>query len=150
MNPHMTSLRLLDELKNRRYYISTKENSKFETTLLDLDLTYDSKTKELLFSIDSKNIVFEKIDTQTMAKFKIDLIIYKSKTDFSKKTEIITTNVDENKLLEKDSTIELRLPIDLPPGNVKIDAIVTDLFGDAVRRKLTSIKVKNITTKNNK
>lgn len=149
MDTQITSLRLLDELENRKYYISTRDDSKFETTLLDLDLTYDSKTKELLFSIDTKNILFEKKDSQTMAKFKIDLIIYKSKTDFSKKTEVKTTNVDESKLLKKGSTIELRLPIDLPPGNVKIDAIVTDLFGNAVRRKLKSIKVKNKKIKNN-
>lgn len=149
MDTQITSLRLLDELENRKYYISTKDDSKFETALLDLDLTYDSKTKELLFSIDTKNILFEKKDSQTMAKFKIDLIIYKSKTDFSKKTEVKTTDVDESKLLKKGSTIELRLPIDLPPGNVKIDAIVTDLFGNAVRRKLKSIKVKNKKIKNN-
>ena len=151
MNARLTSLRLLDELENRKYYISTKDDSKFETTLLDFDLTYDSKTRALLFSIDSKNILFEKIDSQTMAKFKIDLIIYKSKIDFSKKTEIKTIHVDKNKLLKKDAAIELHLPIDLPPGNVKIDAIVTDLFGSAVRRKFISMKVKNIniTTKNN-
>jgi GWxTD domain-containing protein len=142
MDTRITSLRLLNELENRKYYISTKEDSTFETTLLNFDLTYDSKTKELLFSIDSKNILFEKTDSQTMAKFKIDLIIYKNEIDFSKKTEVITTNVDENKLLKEDSTIELRLPIDLPPGNVKIDAIVTDLFGNAVRREFKSIKVK--------
>jgi len=142
MDTRLTSLRLLDELENRKYYISLKVDSKFETTLLDFDLKYDSKAKELLFFIDSKNILFEKIDSQTMAKFKIDLMIYKNEIDFSKKTEVMTTTVDENKLLNEDPKIELRLPIDLPPGNVKIDAIVTDLFGNAVRREFKSIKVK--------
>ena len=61
--------------------------------------------------------------------------------DIPLKGYLLSRNYEE-KLLKKNSTIELRLPIDLPKGKVKIDAIVTDLLGEAVKRKFITIKVK--------
>jgi hypothetical protein len=141
-----TSLKLLDELENRKYYIRTDEDSKFETDILEFDLTYNSQNNELLFKLEPDKISFEETDSGMTAKFKIDLMIYSGKNDFSKLREIKSVtidNVNKESFLKEQSKLEVKIPITLPPGKVKIDAIVTDLYGDATQRKFIEINKKN-------
>lgn len=140
------SLALLDVLDNKKYFIVNKEgNINLET--LDIDLSFDSKTQELLVEVSTKNLNYEKVSedsSEMMAKIKVDLVVYQLNKvdDFSKYSEVKSVKIPEEKLLEKNATIFLKIPIELPKGKIKIDAIITDALGDAVYRKFISLNVK--------
>ena len=143
MDLRNVSLKLLDELKKRKYHIAN-EDGKFETDVLDFDLSYDSKTNEILIEVKVENLSFEEAadagnDLMT-AKIKFDFIVYDQNDDFSKHTEVKTVKVQKDVLLGKKSTVTVRMPFALPRGKVKIDAIVSDFLGDAVHRKWVKIK----------
>lgn len=142
MDPNRTSLKLLDELENRKYYIVGKDNPKFEMDVLKFDLAYDSLEKKLLFKVNPQKIHFEKSGSQMMAKFNIELMIYSGENNFSRHSEIKTVYIEQDSLLEKNSKVEFKIPFTLPRGKVKIDTIVTDLLGTAAQRKLFNFKVK--------
>ena len=44
--------------------------------------------------------------------------------------------------MEKNATISLKIPLELPEGKIKIDAIISDALGDAVYRRFISLNVK--------
>jgi len=142
LDPNRTSMRLLDELENRKYYIVSKKNSIFIFNLLEFNLKYDSEINELQYELSSKNVTFEELGSQVMAKFKISIMLYFGKDDFSKYTEVKTVYLDKETLLGKKSKIEISIPITLPQGNITVDSIIIDLLGDASRRKFVNLEVK--------
>ena len=140
------SLALLDVLDNKKYFIVNKEG-KINLENLDIDLSYDNETRELLVVASTKNLNYEDVSessSEMMAKIKVDLVIYQSNKldDFSKYSEVKSVKVPKEKLLEKKATISVRIPLELPKGKIKIDAIITDALGDAVYRKFISLKIK--------
>jgi GWxTD domain-containing protein len=140
------SLTLLDVLDNKKYFIVDKEGKiKWET--LDIDINYDSKTRGFLVKISTKNLDYEKVSensAEMMAKIKVDLVVYRSDKpdDFSRYSEVKSVKVPKEKLLEKNAFISLAVPLELPTGKIKIDAIISDALGDAVYRKFISLNVK--------
>jgi GWxTD domain-containing protein len=140
------SLALLDVLDNKKYFIVNKEGN-INLENLDIDLSYDSKTRELQVEVSTKNLNYEELSegsSEMMAKIKVDLVVYQSNKldDFSKYSEVKSVKVPKEKLLEKKATISVRIPLELPKGKIKIDAIITDALGDAVFRKFISVNVK--------
>lgn len=138
-----TSMRLLDELDNRKYYIVNKDDGSFSVDLLDVDLAFDGKNGELVFKVAPTHVNFEKDGGEVTAKFKVALMIYGRDNAFSRHTEIKTVTMDEAALLnQKKIKLEFRVSPPLPKGKVKIDAIVTDYLGDATRRKFIGVNIK--------
>ncbi|UCH94241.1 MAG: GWxTD domain-containing protein, partial [Candidatus Aminicenantes bacterium] len=140
------SLGLLDVLDNKKYFIVNKEG-KISWKPLDFDLSYDSETREILFEVSGKNLNYEKApgDSDHMtAQIKVDLVVYPADKadDFFKHSQVKTVKVQEEKLLEKDAAISFRIPLELPGGQVKIDAIVADFLGEVVHRRLIKLNVK--------
>jgi GWxTD domain-containing protein len=146
MDLRTVSLALLDVLDNKKYFIVNKEGN-INLEALDIDLNYDNKTREFLVEVGTKNLNYEDVpesSSEMMAKIKVDLVVYPSKKldDFSKYSEVKSVKVPKEKLLEKKATISIRIPLELPKGKIKIDAIITDALGDAVFRKFISLNVK--------
>ena len=140
------SLALLNVLDNKKYFIVNKEGN-INLENLDIDLSFDNKTQELLVVAHTKNFNYEEVpgsSSEMMAKIKVDLVVYQSNKpdDFSKYSEIKSIKVPKEKLLEKKATISFKIPLELPEGKIKIDAIITDALGDAVFRKFISLNVK--------
>lgn len=140
------SLALLDVLDNNKYFIVNKEG-KINLEPLDIDLNYDSKTREFLVEVGTKNLNYEKVPESSgemMAKIKVNLVVYQSNKvdDFSKYSEVKSVKVPKEKLLGKNATISLKIPLELPEGKIKIDAIISDALGDAVYRRFISLNVK--------
>ena len=138
------SLRLLSELERRKYYIVNEDNEKFAADVLDFDLTYDSGAHEVRIDVDTENLNYEKApdsDGERMtAKIKVELIVYDNKNEFFKHSEVKTVTVPKADLLNKRSKVTVKIALKLPPGKVKIDALITDLFGDSINRKFVKIK----------
>jgi len=140
------SLGLLDVLDNKKYFIVDKEGKiKWET--LDIDINYDSKTRGFLVEISTKNLNYEKVSessAEMLAKIKVDLVVYRSDKadDFYRYSEVKSVKVRKEKLLEKNAFISLAVPLELPTGKIKIDAIISDALGDAVYRKFISLNIK--------
>jgi GWxTD domain-containing protein len=146
MDLRTVSLALLNVLDNKKYFIVNKEGN-INLEALDIDLNYDSKTQEFLVEVGTKNLNYEEVpdsSSEMMAKIKVDLVVYQSKKpdDFSKYSEVKSVKVPKEKLLEKKATISIRIPLELPKGKIKIDAIITDALGDAVFRKFISLNIK--------
>jgi GWxTD domain-containing protein len=140
------SLSILDVLDNKNHYIVDKAG-KIKMETLDVDLNYDSKSRELLVKIASKNLNYEKAseDSDEMkAQIKVDLVVYpiNKADDLSKYSEIKNIKVAKEKLLEKNAAITLGIPLKLPKGKIKIDVLITDVLGGAAFRKYISVKVK--------
>jgi len=140
------SLALLDVLDNRKYFIVNKEG-KINLEPLNIELDYDSKTRELQVELRTKNLHYEEVpgnSAEMIAKIKVDLVVYlpNKADDFSKYSRVMSVKVPKEKLLEKNATISLAVPLELPTGKIKIDAIISDALGDAVFRKFISINVK--------
>lgn len=140
------SLALLNVLENKQYFIVNKEG-KINLENLDIDLSFDNKTRELLVVASTKNLNYEEVpgsSSEMMAKIKVDLVVYQSNKleDFSKYSEIKSIKVPREKLLGKKATISIRIPLEFPEGKIKIDAIITDVLGNAVFRKFISLNVK--------
>ena len=140
------SLALLEVLDNKRYFIVNKEG-KINLEPLNIDLSYDNKTREFLVEVRTKNLNYEEVpgnSAEMMAKIKVDLVVYQPNKadDFSKYSQVKSVKVPKEKLLEKNATISLAVPLELPPGKIKIDAIISDALGDAVFRKFISLNVK--------
>ena len=145
MDLNTVSLALLDVLDSNKYFIVNKEG-KLNWEILDFNFSYDNNAKEIRLEVDAKTLNFEKDpegSDDMIAKIKIDLVVYPpGKTDnFMKYSQVKTAKVQKEKLLEKKATISVSFPLELPQGKVEIDAIVADLFGDAVYRKF--IKLNN-------
>jgi len=140
------SLALLEVLDSKKYFIVNKEG-KINLEPLDIDLNYDSKTREFQVEMRTKNLNYEEVpgsSTEMMAKIKVDLVVYQSDKgdDFSKYSQVKGVKVSKEKLLEKNATISLAVPLELPAGKIKIDAVISDALGDAVYRKFISLNVK--------
>lgn len=143
MDLRNVSLKLLDELEKRKYYIINKdEKENFITALLDFDIKYDKEQKNLVIVLDAKNISYEKEQDSNLmiAKIKVSFIIYAANNKFSEHNDIKTLKLTEDELLANKSKLTLLIPVELPKGKVKIDAIITDFLGDAVQRKFINIK----------
>lgn len=146
MDLRTVSLAILDVLDNKKYFIVNKEgNINLET--LDVDLSCDSKTRELLVEVGTKNLNYEKVSESSgemMAKIKVDLVVYQSNKvdEFSKYSEVKSIKVPKEKLLKKKAAISVKIPLELPEGKIKIDAIISDALGDAVYRKFISLNIK--------
>lgn len=146
MDLSRVSLALLDVLEKKKYFIVNKEGQvKWES--LDIDLSYDSKTQEFLVEVSTKNLNYEEVSAgsgEMTAKIKVTLLVYQSNKfdDFTKYSEVKSVKVPKDKLLEKNATISFKIPLELPKGKVKIDAIISDALGDAVYRKFISLNVK--------
>ncbi len=140
------SLALLEVLDSKKYFIVNKEG-KINLEPLAIDLNYDSKTREFQVEMRTKNLNYEEVpgsNTEMMAKIKVDLVVYQSDKDdnFSKYSQVKGVKVPKEKLLEKNATISLAVPLELPAGKIKIDAVISDALGDAVYRKFISLNIK--------
>ncbi|MCP5107446.1 MAG: GWxTD domain-containing protein [bacterium] len=144
MDLRVTSLRLLDELERRKHYIANKEDGEFAVKLLKFEMVYRKDAKDVVFNVAPRNVNFENAGkdrpSKVMTKFKIDLMVYYGKNQFTKHSQLKTVYLDEKDLLKKGAKIEIKFPLTLPEGKVKIDAIVSDFLGDATRRKLITVK----------
>lgn len=149
-----TDLRLLDEAEKMKYKHIKDRDMMFKQNNLEFQLTYDRKKESFHVSIQPGNVLFdENQDTGEMeAKFKIDLIIYAGAEDFFKHTEVKSINLKKEQLLEqtdKTSPIQLDIPLKLAKGKaaqvskVTVDAFISDLLGDAAKRRLFNFAIKN-------
>lgn len=139
------SLALLDVLDNKKHFI-VDEEGKIRQKKLNITLKYDSSTEEILIRVGPKNLNFERNpedNTEMMAKLKVDLVMYPldNTDDFSKFSEIKSVMIAEEKLLTKDAVIRLNIPLRLPKGKTKIDAIISDALGEALFRKFITLKI---------
>jgi GWxTD domain-containing protein len=145
MDFRVTSLRLLDELERRKYYIFSQDEEKeeFITDVLDFNLAYNKKDKEMRIRLNTKHLYYQedKDSGLMIAKIKVNLVIYDKANNFTKYSDIKTIRRKPEELLEKKARLIVTFPLDLPPGKVRIDAIISDFLGDAVQRKF--VKVKN-------
>jgi GWxTD domain-containing protein len=144
MDLSMVSLKLLDELERRKYYITNKEEKEnFETAILDFKLSYDKSNQKFLIRVGTRNLSYEKDNESDLmiAKIKVNLVVYEKNNKFFSHTEVKTAKLTKEDLLKKKATVNLEIPLELPKGKLKIDAIIADFLGDAVRRKF--VKVKN-------
>lgn len=146
MDLNTVSLALLEVLDNKKYFIVNKEG-KINMKPLNIDLSYDNKTREFLVEVSTKNLNYEEVpgsSTEMMAKIKVHLVVYQSDNadDFSKYSRVMSVKVPKKELLKKNATIPLVVPVKLPTGKIKIDAIISDALGDAVFRKFISLNVK--------
>jgi GWxTD domain-containing protein len=146
MDMTTVSLALLEVLDNKRYFIVNKEG-KINLEPLNIDLSYDNKTREFLVEVSTKNLNYEEVpgnSAEMMAKIKVDLVVYQPNKagDFSKYSQVKSVKVPKEKLLEKNATISLAVPLELPTGKINIDAVISDALGDAVYRKFISLNVK--------
>lgn len=146
MDLRNVSLSILDVLDNKKYFIVNKEGN-VNMDPLHIDLGYDNKTREFLVEVSTKNLNYEEISgssDEMMAKIKVNLVVYQSNKadDFSKYSEVKSVKIPKKKLLEKNAAISLKIPLELPEGKIKIDAIISDALGDAVYRKFISLKIK--------
>jgi len=147
MDLRNTSLRLLDEMEMRKYYIVNKEEKdEFFTEIMDFRLKYDKPSQEIVIDVDTRHLSYEK-DTESgensdmmVAKVKVNLVIYEKNTRFSRFTKVITRKFKQEELLGNKKKMTLRIPLKLPKGKLKIDAIISDFLGDAVQRKFVKIK----------
>ncbi len=139
MNLKQTSLALLNELENRKYYI-TQNSANFTTSTLKFNLQYSIKNNELICDIDSDKVTFKQIGLKMMSKFKINIMLYINKKHLLKKTYIKTLYSDKHQILKKNSKIQIRLPIKFQSGQTIIDTIITDLLGDSIGREMIKIK----------
>jgi GWxTD domain-containing protein len=137
-----TSMRLLDELDNRKHYIADTEAGKFSVDILKFNVSYDPKEGKLIFEISTKNVFFDKDGSNMTSKFKMDLMVYYGKKKFLKHSEVKTVQMNEDDILKKNAKIKVEIPFKLPEGKVKVDAIVTDFLGNATSRKLVTLKDK--------
>ncbi len=140
------SLSLLDVLDKNKYFIVNQEG-KIRWENLDFDLKYDNKTREVEIMVKTKNFNYEDVPGESgtmLAKIKVDLIVYPSGQveSFFKFSEVKSIKIRKDNLLEKNAAVSLHFPLELPSGKVKIDAVVTDLLGDAVQRKFFTINSK--------
>ena len=143
MDLRNVSLRLLDELERRKYYIVNKEEKdNFLTEIMDFKLRYDKSKKEIQIDVNTKHLSYEKDKNSDnmIAKIKVNLVIYTQKNNFTKHADLKTITMSQEQLLTKKSKVTVTIPIELPKGKLKIDAIVTDFLGDAVQRKFVKIK----------
>ncbi len=147
MDLRNTSLSLIDELEKRKYYITAKEGSGFETSEIKFKFKYNTNSRELIYSLSPDNIYFEQSNSTELlvpkmkAKFKVDILIYANNKNIRKKTEVKVVLIDKAQLLKKGAKIQIKIPVNLPVGKILIDTIVTDLSGEAVGRKHLKIKV---------
>ncbi len=148
-----TDLRLLDEAEKMKYKHIKDRETMFQENNLEFQLTYDREKKSFHLSIQPEDVLFdENPDTGEMtAKFKIALLIYAGAEDFFKHTEVKTINLKKEQLLGqtgKTSPIQLDIPLDLKKGKaaqvskVTVDAFISDLLGDASKRRLFNINIK--------
>lgn len=143
MDHRNVSLKLLDELERRKWYIFAQDDKEeFITDVLDFDLSYNKKKQEMALAVNSKHLYYEEDKEKNMmtAKIKVNLIIYDKDNHFTRYSNILTIHRKKEELLEKKSKIVRTFPLQIPSGKVKIDAIVTDFLGDAVQRKFVKIK----------
>lgn len=149
-----TDLRLLDEAEKMKYKHIKDRETMFEQNNLEFQLTYDREKKSFHVSIQPGNVLFdENPDTGAMtARFKIDLIIYASAENFFKLTEVKSMDIKKEQLLEqtgKTSPIQLEIPLKFKNGKaaqvskVTVDAFISDLLGDAAKRRLFNFNIKN-------
>ncbi|MCP5053406.1 MAG: GWxTD domain-containing protein, partial [bacterium] len=143
MDTNWVSLKLLDEMERRKYYIVNKdEKENFETALLKFSLKYRPESKEVQINVNTRNLSYNESENSDVmiSRIKVNLVVYDNKNKFFTHTEVKTIEISKEELLEKKSTVTFMVPLDLPKGKVKIDAIVTDFLGDAVMRKFFKIK----------
>ena len=144
MDLNYTSLKLLDVMERKKHHISTNENSNFYVGMLKFDMTYIAESNELIFKIKTKEVNFDKDKSgdKMTAKFKIDLMVYGGKELFTKSSHMKSVSALPEDLLKDKAYVEVRVPVKLPKGKAKIDAIVTDYLGNATHRKLLKVKGK--------
>jgi GWxTD domain-containing protein len=149
-----TDLRLLDEAEKMKYKHIKDRETMFQESNLEFRLTYDQEKEIFHVSIQPGNVLFdENPDTGEMtAKFKIALLIYAGAENFFKHTEVKTINLKKEQLLAqtgKTSPIQLDIPLNLKKENVSqvskvtVDAFISDLLGDAAKRRLFNFNIKN-------
>jgi GWxTD domain-containing protein len=141
-----TDLRLLDLAEKMKFKHILKKDEDFEKNNLEFQLTYDNNKKAVVFSIQPRNFSFDQdaeTDDTVTAKIKIDLLFYKSDEDFSKHSEIKTITLKKEDLLSNNPPpITIAIPIEFKKGKLTVDALVSDMLGDAARRNIFSIEIK--------
>lgn len=138
-----TSMRLLDELEVRKYYITNKDDGKFGAELLDIDLKYDEAQKKLTAKLPASKVQFQDSDNAMMkAQLKMEILIYAEKKDLIRRSELLSAQMSQEDLLKKDSILAFVMPLELPAGKNTLDIIISDFLGDAVIRKVIKVKIK--------
>lgn len=143
MDHRNVSLKLLDELERRKWYIfSQDEKEDFITDVLDFKLSYNKEKQEMILVLNSKHLYYveDKESKMMVAKVKVNLVIYDKDNNFTKHSDILNIKRKPEELLKKKAKILRAFPLQLPAGKVRIDAIITDFLGDAVQRKFVKIK----------
>ena len=141
-----TDLRLLDLTEKMKFKHILKKDEDFEKSNLEFQLTYDNKQKAVVLSIQPRNFSFDQdaeTDDTVTAKVKIDLLFYKSDEEFSKHSEVKTITLKKEDLLSNSpSPIIIAIPMEFNKGKLTVDALVSDMLGDAARRNIYSIEIK--------
>lgn len=141
-----TDLRLLDLAEKMKYKHILKKDEDFEKSNLDFQLTYDNIQKAVVLSIQPRNFSFDRdaeTDETMTAKVKIDLLFYKSDEEFSKHSEVKTVTLKKEDLLSNTPPpIIITIPMEFKKGKITVDALVSDMLGDAARRNIFAVEIK--------
>ena len=140
IDPIRTSLDLLDKLKDMKYQILKKEDVISEKTKLKFDAEYKSSENNFHIFFDPKFVTFEKKAGNMIAKFRINLVVYRNNETYTRHSKIETLELREETLTSKKARIHLVFPLKLEKGKYKVDVLVTDLFGENSKRKFFTVK----------
>lgn len=142
IDPINTSLDLLSKLDDMKYQIMKKEDVVSEKTKLKFDLEYQSSKNNFHISLDPEFVTFERTDSSMTAKFRINLVVYRDDETYTRHSRVETVELSEEELTSDKTRIRLVFPLRLEKGKYKIDAFVTDLFGENSKRRFFTVKVK--------
>jgi len=113
-----------------------------EKTKLKFNLEYESSENNFHIFVDPKFVTFEKKADNMIAKFRINLIVYRNNETYTRHSQVETLELREETLTSEKARIRLIFPLKLAKGKYKVDVLVTDLFGENSKRRFFTVKVK--------
>lgn len=138
------SLRLLDEMENRKFYILDENKSKHNVEDLEFKFKYDADANQAKLAVKTTHLSYEDMDEKHVnAKLKIDIVAYDKDLNANKHKEVITIKIEKESLLKGSSSIPVTFPLKLSQGKWELDIMVTDLLGEAVHRSFVKVNVKS-------
>lgn len=141
-----TDLRLLDLAEQMKSKQITTKDTIFEKTDLGFTLTYDNQAGAITVSIKPKNLIFDDADNTgdtITAKIKIALVLYESTNEFTRQTHVETVKIKKSALLaDRPAPIIVGFPVKVNAGKITVDALVSDMLGDASKRGIFLLEIK--------
>lgn len=142
IDPNFTSLDLLNALDDLKYQVLKKEDNVAEKTKLKFKLEYKSSENNFYILVEPKYVTFEKSEGKVIAKFRINLVVYRDNKEFSRYSQVKTLKMREEELTGSQAKIVIVFPLRLEKGKYKVDALINDVLGEKSKKRFFAIKVK--------